>query len=144
MIYLRYRYEKSGLLEPSTVALYTEDIDWIKAQVESEFTRLFPGSDIVINPSLDSDELVDLPILVYRQSISDWDDVFMWGYRHLSQVSLALAFYCIDQRRFELVSPHDFREWIRHRKILVWLIRGFQRFPKLWHLCERGCTLCGF
>lgn len=144
MIYLKYVYAKSGLPEPSRVALFVEDNDWLNNEVSSEFATLFSTSGIVLASPQDTIPSADLMVLVYRKAPHHLKDRLDWGRRQSSYARLALGFYCVDQRRFELVIPREFNRWARRQQLVAWMTRWFQECPTLLRLFEMGLSRCAF
>jgi hypothetical protein len=144
MIYLRYVYAKSSLPEPSTVALFVEDNDWVKNEVTSEFAAVFPNSYVVLDLGEHTSQSSDLMVLVYRETTHELKDLLEWGRYWLPEVRLALGFYCVDRRRFDVVVPQEFGRWERRQQVLTRTARWLRQYPTLLNVCQIGLSRCAF
>ena len=144
MIYLRYAYRKSTLPEPATVTLCIEDNQWVKTEVSSEISCLFPNSRITLNLPEEPIREVDLIILVYRRALHSQQDIVAWSSHYEPHARLALAFFCIDHRHFEVVPRRVYGRWKRRRRLQMFLGQQCSKHPKVWHLIQRVSRQCAF
>lgn len=146
MIYLRYRYKLSKLPEPVIVAIFVNDSGWVKNEVRSEFEVSFSASKILLNPPLykNTNMKIDIAVLVYRQNALNLQELVAWSQLYSSYVELALGFYCVDQRMFEVVRLEQLKQWRRRKKMMDWVVRWFQRHPALWRILKGVIRQCEF
>ena len=139
MIYLRFMYERAELPLPRHVSLHTDGTDWVDAQVRAEFDLLFPAARIEINPG--EEEPFDLVVRVSRCDVGP-AALRQWARRNARRSLVALGFYCLDPRQFDVVAPQVVDQWLRSRQIehVVSTVRA--RYPRLWSSAARAYGRC--
>lgn len=130
MTYLRHIWARSGLPTPGAVVVHAPSIDWLEAQVADELAELFSGSRIMVNP-MGSPE-ADLHLFVHRGE-ARLRDLVAWGHRFAAS-SLAVGFYDVDRRCFEVVPTGQLPRWARGRLVVEITTRARLLFPRAWAL----------
>lgn len=131
-------YERAGLPDPATVALHTDGTGWVDAQVRAEFDVLFPDAQVVLNPEPAPYDLVVLVSSAGPESAA----VREWARRNQRHASVALGFYRLDPRRFDVVAPAGADAWLTRRRLEHAAGAARSRFPRLWGGAARAYGRC--
>jgi hypothetical protein len=135
MIYLRHTFEASGLAVPTTVVVVVDDVEWLVAQVRAEMQALFPDAQVNVNPTAPPAG-PDLLVVVYPAGTRPEEHLEPLRH-HARRARTGVAFYCVDDRRFELVRAGDLDRWEkaqrRRRAVLSWS----RRVPSVWNRVVR-------
>lgn len=129
MTYLRHVYSAAGLPDPKTVALHTSGTDWVDVQVAAEFSRLFPGSALVLNPP--DGHPFALHVLVVDRPSPAIAPLVAWGRRH-RYAEVGLGVYWLDPRTFEVMPGDRLGSWARRRRVGAAGLHARRRFPRWW------------
>lgn len=130
MTYLRHRYTAAGLPDPSSVGLHTDGEEWVDEQVRTEFSELFPGSAVSVNP--EGAETFALHVRVHRDASGKIRDRLVWGRHYRKTASLAIGFYCLDPRQLDVMPTDRLEHWAWRQRLEAAVVRARSRFPRLW------------
>jgi hypothetical protein len=101
-------------------------------QVAAEMTELFPDSQVVVNPEQAGPVDLALVVLVTGSLVARSREVLAWGRRHRGRASLALGFYSLDPRHFEVVPAAQFGRWARRQQLVAAGTSARLQFPRAW------------
>jgi len=116
MIYLQYAYQKSGLSDPSSIALEIHETDMLSTEVIAEFAAAFPMCKIIPGPVQ-----ADLCILVYRHSNSDLQNRINWGRKNMGK--MGVGFFSVDRRQFDVIPRVTYSAWARRERQIAFFTK---------------------
>jgi len=128
MIYLRHRYQLSGLPEPATIAVQAEGASELANEILDEFAHAFPKTSVAFfSPK---DDIADVCVLAFRVSMKTTARL-AWGSRNLSRARLGIGFFCVDERSLIFVPCSVFTQWavaFWARSIAVDIVCFFRKY----------------